>query len=274
VTLEGWLKAHPYLQPFASLSSWIGDAVAEIPITHPGIPRWEDYAKDFDAGVPLLRSVETGVDLEPVGGVSAALAERLAAHSPAGRQAAEASLLCEQLRRESEPSRRVADWLLGDQSFAPSAPGLLRYLGWTAAARYLMPLVDAFDRWRGEDRWLRRYCPTCGSAPAMAQLIVDDQSRKRLLCCGCCRTRWQYRRTACPFCENDPLRLSVVAIEGEGGLRIDYCESCKGFLKTYVGQGDEGVLLSDWTSIHLDLVAQDRGLKRLAASLYELEPGQ
>jgi hypothetical protein len=30
------------------------------------------------------------------------------------------------------------------------------------------------------------------------------------------------------------------------------------------------VLLADWTSIHLDIIAQDRGLKRLATSLYQL----
>ena len=54
------------------------------------------------------------------------------------------------------------------------------------------------------------------------------------------------------------------------GQRIDYCEPCSGYLKTYDGQGNEAVLLSDWISLHLDLVAHDRGLKRLAVSLYEL----
>jgi FdhE protein len=60
-----------------------------------------------------------------------------------------------------------------------------------------------------------------------------------------------------------------VAVEGEA-LRIDYCESCRGYLKTYVGDGSEATLLADWTSIHLDFVALDRGLKRSAQSLYEL----
>jgi FdhE protein len=59
-------------------------------------------------------------------------------------------------------------------------------------------------------------------------------------------------------------------VDGEGGLRIDYCDSCKGYLKTYNAEGNEGVLLADWTSLHLDVIARDRGLKRLAASLYEL----
>jgi FdhE protein len=42
------------------------------------------------------------------------------------------------------------------------------------------------------------------------------------------------------------------------------------YLKTYVGEGSEATLLADWTSIHLDLVARDHGLKRLVWSLYEL----
>jgi FdhE protein len=105
----------------------------------------------------------------------------------------------------------------------------------------------------------------------MGQLVGKDPGRLRLLSCGCCRTRWRYRRTGCPFCENrDDHRLSVLDIDGEDGLRIDYCETCRGYLKTYSGEGNEGVLLADWTSLHLDIVARDRGLKRLAGSLFEM----
>jgi FdhE protein len=106
----------------------------------------------------------------------------------------------------------------------------------------------------------------------MAQLAGVDPGRKRLLSCGCCGTRWQFKRTGCPFCEVDAQRLASVTIEGEPGLRIDHCESCGGYLKTYVGQGNETLWLSDWSSLHLDLIAHDRGLKRLATSLYEFEP--
>jgi FdhE protein len=105
----------------------------------------------------------------------------------------------------------------------------------------------------------------------MAQLVGIDPGRLRLLCCGRCASRWRYRRTGCPFCQSqDDHCLAVLTIEGEGGLRIDYCEACLGYLKTYNGQGSEGLLLADWTSLHLDLLARDRGLKRLAASLYDL----
>jgi FdhE protein len=153
----------------------------------------------------------------------------------------------------------------------PPFPGLLLYLAWTATARFLRPVVKAFDSWRDEERWLRSYCPTCGSLPAMAQLVGIDPGRLRLLACGCCGTRWRYRRIGCPFCESeDDHRLSALAIEGEKYLRIDYCQSCCAYLKTYDGQGSKHLFLADWSSLHLNIIARDRGLKRLAASLYEL----
>jgi FdhE protein len=104
----------------------------------------------------------------------------------------------------------------------------------------------------------------------MAQLVGVDPGRRRLLACGCCGTRWPYARTGCPFCEAQSHRLTSFGVQGEGGLRIDYCESCRAYLKTYDGHGAEAVLLADWTSLHLDVAARDRGLQRKAASLYEI----
>ena len=75
----------------------------------------------------------------------------------------------------------------------------------------------------------------------------------------------------CPFCENaNDHQLFVLSIEGERLLRIDYCGACRGYLKTYDGEGAESVLLADWTSLHVDLLAQDRDLIRSATSLYAL----
>ena len=273
MTRDAWLSAHAYLQPVAHFCAQVERAVAAIETASAAIPSWEDYDHDFREGVPLLQSSLAALDLEPAGRMIPTLVGTLASQSLSSRLAADIAALDADLRREPDAGRRVVDWLLGGDSFAPSAPGLLRYLGWTVMARYLSPVVDAFGHWRDDERWLRRYCPMCGSSPAMAHLAGVDPGRKRLLSCGCCGTRWQYKRTACPFCEGDSQRLSAVAMRGEGGLRIDSCEACGGYLKTYAGQGDEALLLSDWSSLHLDLIAQDRGLKRLAASLYDFETG-
>jgi FdhE protein len=272
MTRDQWLEAHAYLRPLADLSAQIGRALTSIEILEARIPDWDDYRLDFQAGVPLLSSADVGVDLEPGGRMAVTLIARLASDPSPEWLVTEVRALDADLQRAPMASRRIADFLLGDETITSPSPGLLRYLAWTAMERYLRPLVSAFDACRDEERWLRRYCPTCGSLPAMAQLVGADPGRKRLLSCGCCGTRWQFARTGCPFCDTNEQRLTSLAIGGESGLRIDHCESCSGYLKTYDGQGQEALLLSDWTSLHLDLIAADRGLKRLAQSLYEFEP--
>jgi FdhE protein len=271
MTTDLWLDAHSYLRPLAELSAQVDRAAAGIDVLDVHIPDREDYRADFLAGVPLLLSTAAAVDLEPGGRMAEALLEKLAAETSSGRLAAETRALDRELRRELQVSRRIADFLLGDETVRLPFPGLLRYLAWTATARFLRPVVSAFDGWRDEEQWSRRYCPTCGSLPAMAQLLGVDPGRRRLLSCGCCGTRWQFRRIGCPFCESaDNHRLSALAIEGEKCLRIDYCQSCRAYLKTYDGVGNEKLFLADWTSVHLDIIARERGLKRSADSLYEL----
>jgi FdhE protein len=247
MTQDLWLETHAYLRPIADLAAHVDRAAEGIETVDARIPDWEHYRTDFLSGVPLLSSPDAGVDLEPGERMAAALLERLSS--------------------ETSP-----EWLVA--KLTASSPGPLRYVAWTAMARFLRPVVNAFAGWRDEDRWLRPYCPTCGSLPAMAQLVGADPGRMRLLSCGCCGTRWQFKRTGCPFCETDSQRLGSVSLEDERELRIDHCESCGGYLKTYDGQGDEALLLSDWSSLHLDLIAHDRGLKKRAASLYEFEPAR
>jgi FdhE protein len=274
MTPHAWLETHSYLQPVADLSAEVARAAAAIEILDARMPDWDDYRADFLAGVPLLSSANAAVDLEPGGRMAVALLRSLASGTAPGWLAAEAGALDAELRPVPQIENRIADFLLGDDTLTLSSPGLLRYVSWTAMARFLRPVVKGFDGWRDEERWLRRNCPTCGSLPAMAQLVGADPGRKRLLSCGCCATRWQFKRTGCPFCDTDSQRLTSVTIEGEPTLRIDHCESCGAYLKTYDGEGEETLLLSDWSTLHLDLIAHDRGLKRLAASLYEFEPAR
>jgi FdhE protein len=271
MTRDAWLIAHPYLGPLATWRSQVDAAVAEIAVEAPAVPVWNDYGEDFGVGVPLLRSPGAAIDLEPAGKAVVALVERLASAPSSSVLADDVRQLAEELGREPAAARRAVDWLLGEETLEPARPGLLRCLGWTALARHLAPVVVAFQRWREDERWLRSYCPTCGAPPAMAQLVGKDPGRKRMLACGSCGTRWQCNRTRCPFCEQDSQRLAVVTVQGEAGLRLDYCESCRAYVKTYDGEGDEALLLADWTSLHLDFVARDRGLKRLCASLYDLD---
>jgi len=272
MTVDSWLDAHAYLRPVAELSAEVDRLAAATEALQAPVPHWEDYRPDFLAGVTLLQSDQAAIDLEPGGRTAAALIERLAQARSSGWLAAETRTLHAELQSEPHAGQRIVDLLLGDESAVPRFPGLARYLGWTAMRRFLGPVVLAFDGWRDEEKWRRRYCPTCGSLPAMAQLVGEEHGRQRFLSCGCCGTRWHFTRTCCPFCESDSQRLESVIVEGESGLRIDHCASCGGYIKTYDGHGNERLLLSDWSSLHLDVLATDRGLKRLAASLYEFQP--
>ena len=270
MTLDDWVRAHPYLRPIADLHLRLHAAIRGGPQSAADA-RWDDYAPDFAVGVPLLHSAEAAIDLEPVSRRIELAIEDLADGALDDELAAQAHALALELRH---PGRRPSmEWLLGaDDGWHPSSPGLLRCVGAMAAESTLRPLLIAFDRWRDDDRWLRRYCPACGSLPAMAQLAGKDPGRLRLLSCGCCKTRWRYARTGCPFCETASHKLAAVGVDGEHGLRIDYCETCRGYLKTYDGEGDESVMLADWTSLHVDVLAMDRGLNRFAPSLYDLGP--
>lgn len=250
MTYEAWVERHPYLQPVAAMRATVDRAAAQLAQPVDRDPDWERYLEHFHAGVPLLQSDRAAIDLaDPETRVRSMLDALAPAPLPPP----------------------IAEQCRAARADLEAQPALVNYLLWAVLARDLEPVVSAFAKWRDEDRWLRNYCPTCGAAPAMAQLVGLTEGRLRRLACGRCGTRWRYRRTGCPFCEPvDDHRLAVVSVNGEGGLRIDYCERCQGYLKTYDGQGHEDVMLADWTSLHLDLLARDRGLRRLAESLYEV----
>ena len=271
MTREDWLTRHPYLQSVADFQIQVEAAASVVSIPHPAIRHWDDYVSEFLNGVPLLHSSGAAIDLQPAEEVITRLIHELASgvlHDPSAKQIA---ALAVELRGEQNAPHRVLGWLVHEIEFPSNHPGLLRYLGWTALRRFLRPVVEVFAAWRDEERWLRRYCPTCGSLPAMAQLVGMDSGRIRLLSCGCCATRWRYRRIGCTFCENEnDHQLPVLTIQGENGLRIDSCDLCSGYLKGYEGREYESFLMEDWASLHLDIIARDRGLKRLASSLYEL----
>lgn len=270
---DRWLEAHASLRPLADLCEAVASNAAALVRETAPLPEWERYAGDYAEGVPLLRSEAAAVNLTPAGSMAMALVARAAAGAAGESIDEEAAALAEDLASRSDAADAIGDWLRGD-GFQPRFPGLLRLLAWAVAARYLAPVIAAFARWRDDERWHRRYCPTCGSGPAMAQLLAVDSARQRLLACGACRTKWRYRRTQCPFCEEDRQSISTLRVGGGGEdeavLRIDVCEACRGYLKTLEGQGREDLLLADWTSLHLDLLAGDRGLVRRASSLFEL----
>lgn len=263
-----WLSAHPYLKPIAELHAAVDAVSSEISPPTIAIPKFANYAPEYRAGVPLLQSEAIDFDVEPAADLLISFANRLAASSVPCGLADECLSLWADLRREGSVD---SDRLLEGSLSSARSQGLRRFLTWTVLEMYLRPVLREFANWRDEDVWLRPYCPACGSSPAMASLVGVDEGRVRYLWCGCCRTRWLYRRRGCPFCgEKDDSQLGSIVLEQENALRLDYCSNCGSYLKTCIQPRAPSVLLADWSSLHLDLLALDRGLKRSAASLYQL----
>jgi FdhE protein len=271
---ERWLAAHPYLAPAADLEELVAGA-ARLPGA-PAVlpPPFDAYADDYAAGVPLLRSERTGIDVVAVAGAALdPLLARLAAAPPSEPLRGACAELRAHLARS--PAERAAairfalDW--GDDTPAPPHAGVLRLLAWNGLRGALGPALRAFDLWRCEGGWKRPYCPTCGALPGMARLAPEADGRRRQLACGCCGTRWRWQRIGCPFCGNEaPDRLDCLEIGGEPGFRLDTCRECDGYTKTWVGEGDDALFLAEWPTLHLDALAKQRGLRRAGAALFDV----
>ena len=271
MTRDAWLAERPYLNTIAKLHDVISAAAGEASISSVKVPLLDPYRDEFRAGVPLLLNSAVRIDVRPAETALVTFVEHLADRPMPEGFVQEVRDFAADLRGDTDLAGHAIAWLLQRSTFPPRNPALLHFLGWIMMARYLNPLVNAFAAWREEESWLRNYCPTCASPPAMAQILRAEPASLRFLTCGDCGTRWRFPRTRCPFCETEDDHLSAtMAIDGEHALQIAFCNGCKGYLKTCSGEQYEPFLLDDWTSLHLDVIAQDHGLKRYAASRYHL----
>jgi FdhE protein len=109
--------------------------------------------------------------------------------------------------------------------------------------------------------WLKGSCPVCGHKPLAAKLRKEEGLR--LLQCSLCQTQWWFLRLKCAFCGNtDHEKLQYLYLEEDRGRRVDVCDSCKKYIKTF----DERVLgreviphIEEVATIHLDFAAKKEG---------------
>jgi FdhE protein len=267
-----WTERHAYLKGVAGFHDAVETAAAAAALPQVAVPAGAAWLDDLAGGIPLLRSPKAGLAASPalpdaLGKLVAALAAAPVPEAISGK----AALLRDSLGTPDARARAVA-WLLTGAGDAPIEAGLARFVGWFALAHALAPAIEAAGLAREDGRWPHGTCPTCAAAPIMAQLVEQGDGRKRrLLVCGQCRTRWSHKRIGCPHCENeDASTLALLEVEGDPGLRLDVCEVCKGYVKSVSGAPEEELLLTDWPTLHLDVLAAERGYVRKGASLYEL----
>ena len=155
--------------------------------------------------------------------------------------------------------RELAETFLRQE---PSDEVLMRKTFWAAVDK-LVP--DELKLWQ-RDEWTENFYPICGRRPVMAWLKKLAEGRARYLFCGGCRTLWHWRRVGCPYCGNVDLeRIHIIEFDGKRTIRLDVCDECHAYLKTYGEDDEPNIYLRDWTTLHLDLLAEEQHLRKCGA---------
>ena len=133
----------------------------------------------------------------------------------------------------------------------------------------IKPSIEAgMEQLRSEldpETWLKGHCPVCGSLPSLS--LLKEEVGKRYLLCSFCGYQWRIDRMFCPFCNNkDQESLHYLFAEGEEAYRIDLCEKCHQYIKTidYRKLEEQDIVLEDLATLHLDILAAQKGYKRPA----------
>lgn len=219
----------------------------------PLIRRW-DFPLDIEVAENILISIKEHIPMEnkPLQTAHATLTEGLAANADQ-KEAIWQSFL----QQEWEPWGK---WINMEETDAASLlfwarSGLRPSIEWTAE--------NLLERFPVEDTWRKGYCPVCGSLPA---LLFMEKEGKRKAYCSWCGSRWRLHRFQCPYCDNRHHEsLGYSYAESEPRYRFQYCRICKMYFKLI----DTSELLEvpffpleEWTTLHLDLLAQRTGWKQ------------
>ena len=152
-----------------------------------------------------------------------------------------------------------------------------RIAAWIAvAAGPVLELATAALKPISKEEWSGPACPACGGLPQVS--VIREQSGEfmagspRHLVCGRCALWWCFARATCPWCgEDDSRRVGSFSPEGERLVRIDACDTCHSYVKTFdlreQGGRDVVPLVDDVATLTLDVWAHEKGLRRSGVSL-------
>ena len=115
-------------------------------------------------------------------------------------------------------------------------------------------------------------CPFCGGGAALALLRggSEGQGAARFFACAQCGLEWGSARILCVSCgEREPTRLPCFTSEAHHDVRLDACETCRRYVKTFDLTRDARPIpeVDDLASLALDLWAGERGFTRVEPGL-------
>ena len=155
--------------------------------------------------------------------------------------------------------------------------GFIRSTIWRMVAALVPAELKEPDGWnpdRDRPRFRENYCPVCGRRPVLAELRKYREGRTRDLICGGCGTRWLYARVGCVYCGNTNLeKMHTLEPTDSDLMRLDICDVCDSYIKTYRGPANgsdaDAIYRQDWASVHLDLLAEEKGLHKKGNPILE-----
>jgi FdhE protein len=110
--------------------------------------------------------------------------------------------------------------------------------------------------------WQNGKCPVCAAVPSLSIL---EQGVQRKYCCSFCGSIGHYMRIGCPYCNNQiPEKINIMYPEDRKDVRIDTCNNCKSYVKTFQAAllEEQSLDETDLISLPFDIVAQNKGFHR------------
>lgn len=253
----------PFLEPLFLIQASVAES---IEISRVAMSPEEATSK-WSAGFPLILRMDFPLDVKAAHCVLVEIADHILEDNLSMRKAHQA--LSRALSREGANTaavwqsflRRAGDRLASREGISDTDLASWVFLGrscirpsivWTAR--------DLLSRFPVPNTWLRGYCPVCGSLPALIQSVGEGE---RSAACSWCGTNWKLYRLQCPSCENrDHEFLGYLYTDAEPLYRVQYCRLCKAYYKVIDTREmiePPYFPLEEWTTLHLDLLAQQEG---------------
>lgn len=176
------------------------------------------------------------------------------------------------VERSNDERREVVEAWVDDPSLLDP-----RIAAWiVVAAGPVLELAAANVKPLSKEEWSGTACPACGGLPQVS--VIREESGEfmagspRYLVCGRCALWWGFARAVCPSCgEDDSRRMGSFCPEGDRLARIDACDTCHAYVKTFDLREEGGrhvvPLVDDVATLTLDVWAHERGLLRSSVSL-------
>ena len=150
-------------------------------------------------------------------------------------------------------------------------PEILRFTLTQLFKPYAAKKAEACAELIQESKWLKGYCPICGSWPEMG--FLEGREGRRWLRCSFCSHEWRFSRTECPFCESDDQeKLEIFYSEDRPFERAELCHECRKYLVS-VDLRERQEMVRDAAAlgmVYLDILAQEKGFSPGAAGSWNI----